>query len=422
MAQPAPRLASAPELLLEAHYFSGGLRVSPLAVRGQRPDWAPAQPDRLVGLRSEFALAAGDRVVEFARLAPARRPLTWVAVYRRSIDREFGDRSNHAGVGLWLLEHDVREPYLLLDGLDQLAQKVADAGPSAVDGLAISFSAPDFLPRYVQRSVVLPAPLGGVPFPEQPVAEPALFQAGGEGALRAAADHLSRMSLLPPGNIGSSRALILLRPSEAVAPIRSDVTIIKETLRADLMEQLPLALMEASARWAKLEERALASDRACAARDTEIAELRAALAAAEARIGQLEADVAESDLLARLARIDSSLGAISNGLRRSEDALQALNHDVRAASRAATSAVEPDWRRKADDPGPQHGGRPSAAEPLLPNGSRRGWAAVLLGRNSMLIGIGIVAILLVCALLYFALGDQAQPEPAARERLEVEYR
>jgi hypothetical protein len=264
--------AAAATAFLEAHHYQGGLRITPLGVSA-RPAWAP--PGERVGFRDEFPLAAGDWAVEFYRLLHEGRRVTWIGLFKRSVDLSFGDRSNHAGVGLWLVDQHLAEAETLLNALATFAGPIeTEIGNSAYAAQAQDFVS-KFLPGYLVASDRLPEPLSGWPHlpPEQALTQTYVAARGDRGFAEAAAQ-VAAASFLPGPSEVHSRAVILVtdRP-DAISP---ELRVKPERVRTDiipaLLRRLPEAMDQANGRAASMSR--------------EIAGLREAAAAAEAAIAQ----------------------------------------------------------------------------------------------------------------------------------------
>jgi hypothetical protein len=390
--------------LLEAHFYSGGLRIRPLGAMVDRPKWAPNPPDNFVGFRDEFALREGDVVVEFSRFLFAERKITWIGAYHRSIDQVFGDRRNHAGVGVWLLDRAVRQPAALLHGLRLLAEAVAAKGVESVLRDADVFSSEEYLPNYIEPLGKLPPQLGGWPFSDNPYPDTALYyvdESVGRTAWDLVSEHLIRFSVLPAPAGTVSRALTLVRaaqpipsaaPGETVAPLR-------RTALAELVGYLPGALVgvaeQNNALYRRMEtltdqqaalERALANEQAIKKRLAE-------------QVTELEMQVAESDILRRLAAIDGSLDTIGHYVRRHDEDLAALVREVRDIRTGAPAAGG--HHRFGRRTGPLIPGAPGTAAALkgapgdrfLPEGV---WPAI--GQYWWIIASALVVLLAVLAI------------------------
>ena len=141
---------------LEVHYYEGGIRHETISEDGTRPEWA-LEPDA-VGFRNEFRIDDDAVVVELARAEHSGKVIDWLGIYFRSQDGDFGDRGNHAGVGIWLCDQKIVAAYDLIHGLHALAMAVAKDGPS--EGLKRQMqkflTGPAYVPSYLCNSEGFP--------------------------------------------------------------------------------------------------------------------------------------------------------------------------------------------------------------------------------------------------------------------------
>jgi hypothetical protein len=88
------------QYFLESHHYDGGLRVSFFGAP-TRPAEIP--PSEAIFLDPDVDLLPEDFLVEHSRFLTAdSAEWTWIGCYSRSVDRQYGDRSNYAAVGIWL--------------------------------------------------------------------------------------------------------------------------------------------------------------------------------------------------------------------------------------------------------------------------------------------------------------------------------
>ena len=213
---------------LEAHYYSGGLRHYPVGATVQRPDWAP--PADLVGFRDEFPLAVGDLIVEFQRRQYRDQLVTWVGVYVRSVDEKLGERENHAGLGLWLLEASIVDARSVLDALTLMAGKFSKAfDTQGLSNQARKFLGGDYLPNYIQPARGFLPAFAGAAFTTAELPRTSFYQVAGPlvpSNLHLAADQLSLL-MFSPGLSSTMRALILVSNAEKRPATGEDVRQIK---------------------------------------------------------------------------------------------------------------------------------------------------------------------------------------------------
>ena len=316
--------------LLEAHYYEGGSRSAILAGSSVRPGWVP--PPDYVGLRNEMDLAPGDAVVEFARFLFEKRRVTWIGVFHRAIDKVLGDRQNHAGAGLWLLDTDVVDAANLLHGLRQFARKVADGEMETVLNQAMAFAGDKYLPKYILPSRSLPDAFGGWPYNAMPETE--LFLAPGKQAAEAwdaAAEQILRMSNFPARSPSLSRALILVPASaarDAGPAARKGLTPVGKGFASELLAYLP----EATAQIVEENRRSAEELRVLANRllEQDVA-VKGSLETGErlqSRVRELEEQIEENDILKKLDAMGTSLRDLQEKARNAEPNLRNIQQDL----------------------------------------------------------------------------------------------
>ena len=347
MADNPEPIAAIADAFLEAHFYDGGLRIAPLGLSGARPDWAP-EPES-VGFRDEFGLGAQDVAVEFSRLLKGGRRLTWLAVYERSVDRKFGDRSNHAGVGVWLAERHLADPEGLLAVLEQFARSMAEG--LAIETLQANASRflADHLGTYLLPSDQVPEALGGWPFlPQgQALTQGYVAPATEKRRFRAAADRLIALSYLPSPSPQHGRAVMLVSKREAAdasqpslfAAEQNDAKILPLLLR-----QVPIALGVAQAQVVQL---AATLNRARASGE----ELSHKLEATRTKLGSveeerealtrekaaLEKEISGSDTLSTIRRVSGDLDLIKSHTSQIGPHLAGLERALRQSQTAGRS-------------------------------------------------------------------------------------
>ena len=114
-------------LLVELHYFSGGLKTSIFGADA-RPNWLPAFDQ--VGLHNDVYLIENEFVIELSRHQRDGKFITWVGVYTSSKDAVYGDRSNYIGLGVWLVNLIPINSYLIVDALYKICKALTQNGPN----------------------------------------------------------------------------------------------------------------------------------------------------------------------------------------------------------------------------------------------------------------------------------------------------
>lgn len=144
---------------LEYHFYKGGLRTEIVANDVVRPIWAP--PTDWVGLNDEIALLDDDFVVEISKFSFNDSLSAWVGVYQNSPDKLYGDRNNHAGIGVWLPSLCPTDPALLIDGLLALLQILKIDDDIDFKQKSKSFLN-DYLMGYLSSYDAMPFPISGL--------------------------------------------------------------------------------------------------------------------------------------------------------------------------------------------------------------------------------------------------------------------
>ncbi|MEA3003556.1 MAG: hypothetical protein QOH81_2344 [Sphingomonadales bacterium] len=235
--------------LVEAHSYAGGLRHTPFCPDGPRPDWAP--PADSVGWRDEFELEAADTVIEFSQRQHDGDVVTWLAVYKRSVDARFGDRNNHAGVGVWLSRNRIADARALLLSLDGFAVTLAaNPDPSLLTEKIADFASNRrFLQSYLVPADSLPPDWGGAPPSSSALADTSLFAAVApnfNAALVPIAEAVTRWSLGWDNSGMTPRALVRVT-NDPVAPSRPGFTELPPsgTFLADVIDRIPQSFASA---------------------------------------------------------------------------------------------------------------------------------------------------------------------------------
>jgi len=148
-----------PRPFLEYHYYRGGHRTGFIGSGQARPGWAP--PAERVGFRDEVPLGADDLAIEIAKFEGNGFPVSWIGAYRRSPDQIYGDRRNHAGIGVWLPGKWPSAPALLIDDLDTLLRIYQQADAKEFTAKAKAFTAYYLADRLADYRE-LPSPLSGL--------------------------------------------------------------------------------------------------------------------------------------------------------------------------------------------------------------------------------------------------------------------
>jgi hypothetical protein len=114
--------STALQYFLETHHYDGGLKISFFGAAA-RPAEIP--PSETIFLDSDVDLSPEDLLVEHSRfITTDAAEWTWIGCYSRSVDRQYGDRSNYAAVGIWLNNALISDSgqfvFAMIDGLRNL--------------------------------------------------------------------------------------------------------------------------------------------------------------------------------------------------------------------------------------------------------------------------------------------------------------
>jgi len=232
------------DYFLEAHSYAGGLKFTHFSRSGGRPEWAP--PADSVGWHDEFSFGQNDTIVEISKRSYRGNDVCWLAVYRRSIDSKFGDRGNHAGIGVWLLNYRVADAKELVSALHAFALTLEkQPSPDILSDPVSDFSTPRFIESYLIEGAKLPSDWVGSPGAVEALATTKYFEvveAEFERAAHRIAGHVVRWSLgwdranLPP------RSLIRIGTApceDRTAQFHSIEA--SDTVLADIILRVPLA-------------------------------------------------------------------------------------------------------------------------------------------------------------------------------------
>ena len=242
---------------LEAHYYSGGLRHFAYPENTERPSWAP--PADSVGFQNEFDLGEGDAAVEIRRYRIADERITWLGIYRRSLDDKLGDRSNHAGLGLWMRNCFPTDVHNLLYGLDSLSAHMAKTfDPNALKDPIAKFAGASFLPSYL-RSLDDYPDLDGIPFASESIVDTQRYFAhceNGVGECRALSDFILTKLLFGSGTQSTARALFLTSKSKTEPTAGARIESISQSFDAgaQLANAIPIIIEKVGKRFHESEK------------------------------------------------------------------------------------------------------------------------------------------------------------------------
>jgi len=376
----------------EAHFYDGGLRNKVVAQSTERPNWAP-QYD-WVGFRDEVRLQNGDYAVEIVKFAKGDASVSWIAIYTHAPDAKYGDRNNHAGVGVWLRDHFPHKPGLLLDGIRTLLDKLKN-GSDEEFATASKKLLKGYLSRWVSPYAQLAFPLNGLPTAQgQGYGTHSYFVLQNDQTESRITDLINRAFFLHPDDQDSSRMLIHVSASTTSAGFdnhdRSDFDV-------ELMRHLPGALTE---QFQKISRLTAQSEKLTQEQDVLHSEIDKLQAERASLISDLESSkrsyedfkqsIEQNDELKRYATIHNGLARVqetANEIIRSMPMLQrVITDEIRSEARKALanrpSQTQPSY--PIDNPQPSH------SRPQPSRGYEIDWVRSLLIVLVGLVSLGII--------------------------------
>lgn len=221
---------------VEAHFYDGGLRNTVVANSANRPSWAP--DFQWVGFRDETRLEGSDIAVEIVKFASSSTSIAWIGVYTHATDAKYGDRNNHAGVGVWLRDYFPHDPEILIDGLGKLLKKLKKGSLDDFTNASNKFVR-GFLDRIISPYVQLAAPLDGLPpATGQTFSTVSYFVPKDDKVDSRLNDLFYRAFFLHPNADGASRMLIHVSEFDRTSGFVSHQS---EGFDSDLVKLLPTA-------------------------------------------------------------------------------------------------------------------------------------------------------------------------------------
>jgi hypothetical protein len=114
--------STALQFFIETHHYDGGLKVALFGTPSRPPGMPPSEA---IYLDPDIELLPDETLIEYSRFITAESAeWTWIGCYARSVDRQYGDRSNYAAVGIWLNNALISENgqfvFAMIDGLRSL--------------------------------------------------------------------------------------------------------------------------------------------------------------------------------------------------------------------------------------------------------------------------------------------------------------
>lgn len=332
---------------------------------GPRPEWAP--PSEWVGMRNDETIQAEEYAVEFQRVAYKGQDFSWLAVYRASLDLKFGDRGNHAGIGLWMPGQWIKHGESMLNGLRQLADLISDdivAGnePENVASHIADFIgqfAPMYLyPEHNDRPIPFGLKAGGA------LGQTKTFGASGETPWRDTGERIETLAVIGAGE--ACRVLVRIGGDVTKLP-----AVRPEDVTGHVLDLLPRLTDAAAAKLTLLEaenanfSQSLVQERANVQQlRQESEELRRRNDEATARINDLDGKLAAVDIGIPLG-MQSLLNSIDRKIVSVEALTQKIDGAVRNVSLNARSPTQPIPAMTNPNPIPQYPAVPGTVTALL---------------------------------------------------------
>jgi hypothetical protein len=335
---------------IEYHYYKGGLRTEFVTSGHDRPTWAP--PPDWVGFRSEFVLQDSDLVIELVKFNTSSSVVSWIGLYRHSPDQVFGDRQNHIGIGVWLLDSFPSAPYELIEGL----RKLLELFPS---NSTENFSATvgHFLSEYVQEYVAdlqpLPPPLNGMRLANNQVLTTFQYQIRPEAEnwQKRLNDLFFRLYFLYPEGREENRALIYI-PFTSVAKgpgISGSEEFKKERFIFDFLPKVPVAFSSQANAILELEKQIVADRLSLGQLRSQTSELETDLAherergnSVERQYNELKQSLDENDEIKRFTILNEGISYLKSQIHSFEREMQSLRRnvsdDIERALRTSTTS------------------------------------------------------------------------------------
>lgn len=324
----------AEKAFLEYHFYKGGLRTEAFSLSGARPSWAP--PTDWVGFRDEFALDPDDRVVEIVKIEGDCGPIAWISVYEAAPDQVYGDRKNHAGMGVWLLGSYPNEPSLLVHALRSLLDLARKDYGQRLPAQTKTFLS-EYLENYVAEYEALPRPFGGLTYATNQVASTLTrhLDVTHEKFEENLDELVYRLFyLLSDDASENARALILLTPKVKLRETAA-TDIQRGRLASDLLKQLPIAMRAQSQLIASLRQELNEERKAVEELDGKVDQLNSEVMSArrrandaESQLKDLQASLEENDERKRFSLLQSGIADVGNNVAQIQVKLNALRQEI----------------------------------------------------------------------------------------------
>jgi len=326
--------ARADRFFLEYHFYKGGLRTEAFSHTSSRPEWAP--PADWVGFRDEFSLTPDASVLEVVKFAGEIGPIVWIGVYAAAPDEVYGDRKNHAGIGVWLLGSYPKQPSLLVEALQRLLDVARKDDGKRFAGKATNFLN-EYLGEYIADYEIFPRPLGGLVGAANQVT-PTIerrMDAEGKSLDEQINEFVYRLFFaLPEVEADKSRALAFL-PSKLEAHDAGLLANPLGQLLLDILDQLPIALSAQSRSIALLQAENASKDATISQLEvhseqlnSELALVRDRVEQAESQLNTLQASLDADDERKRYSYLQSEMSRVGSSVAQISSNIEKLRHEL----------------------------------------------------------------------------------------------
>jgi hypothetical protein len=319
---------SSENAFIEAHYYDGGLRHRAIATSADRPKWAPAAD--FVGFRDEIKLQHDELAVEIVKFSNKTSSVCWLGVYGLAPDAKYGNRNNHAGVGIWLRDLFPHDGEVLIDGLCSLLNKLRDSSFDEFAEASKKFII-GFLEKIVSAYVQLEAPLTGmIPATSQTYATIGLNVPRSEGYHSRLNSAVYRAFFLAPNHEEASRLLLHIHTGKGAFG-----AVAQDDFSTDIVRVLPAAFSQQAAMMdglkavlAKLEAERDELDATIDKLEADKRNLADNLAVTKREHEELRKAVEEDDELQRYSRLNDGLIQIRRSIEGVERSLPDIQRNL----------------------------------------------------------------------------------------------
>lgn len=321
---------------IEYHYYKGGLRTEFVALEQDRPAWAP--PPDWVGFRSEFVLQGSDLVIEVVKFGAPSSVVTWIGIYQHSPDQVYGDRQNHAGIGVWLFNKFPTAPYELVEGLRKLLELFLSDSSNKFSATVRHFLS-EYIGGYVAELTQLPPPLNGMRLANSQLLTTFQYQVqrDAENWQKRLNDLFFRLYFLYPEGREENRALIYIpsTPTVAGAVTSAFEVFKKERFISEFLPKVPVAFTSQAKAIVELEKKSLVSEASVGQLLNKVSQLETVVAnerdvrtSVERQYNDLKQSLEENDELKRFAILNQGISQLKSQVAAVEREMQSIRKNV----------------------------------------------------------------------------------------------